>query len=71
MYELDDVKTFNDGSVVNVTSWIWENVDLPPIQLQSRLKFHGQFDRYVDLNGGKACSIKKCSFNLEMRVSLA
>ena len=49
MYELDDVKTFNDGSVVNVTSWIWENVDLPPIQLQSRLKFHGQFDRYVYL----------------------
>ena len=49
MYELDDVKTFNDGSVVNVTSWIWENVDLPPIQLQSRLKFHGQFDRYIDL----------------------
>ena len=71
MFELDDVKTFNDGSVVNVTSWIWENVDLPPIQLQSRLKFHGQFDRYIDLNVGKDCNIRNWSSNLEMRVSLA
>jgi hypothetical protein len=35
---------FNDGSVSNVTEWLFENVQIPPTARGARLKLQSQFD---------------------------
>ena len=45
LFTLEDDKTYNDGDIVNVTSWDWENFNLPPINADSRLQFVSEFDR--------------------------
>ena len=60
---LNDDQVYNDGTIMNVTSWQWENIKMPPMKLNSRIQFHSEFDRMegvVELANVRVHTQQKC-----------
>ena len=60
---LNDDKVYNNGTIMNVTSWQWENIKMPPIKMNSRIQFHSEFDRIegvVELANVRIHTQQKC-----------
>ena len=60
---LSEEQVYNDGTIMNVTSWEWENIKMPPIKMNSRIQLLGEFDRMegvVELANVRIHTQQKC-----------